>query len=118
MKTTKFFLTVLILGCMSFSMTKANPGKDQKSNGNELKNELYSALKVIPYADIMDESPCTINIEFKVSENHEMTDFIITGKNNHLVKYAYWTLSRKTIKVDPKFKPTRYTIDVTFVVKG
>jgi hypothetical protein len=117
MKTTKLFLALLILGCISFSALEAMPGKAQTSSNNQLNSEIYSVLKMVPYIEILDGNVSLINIEFKVNENHEMTDLKITGENDRLVRYAYWTLSRKVIKVDPELKPSAYSIDVTFIVK-
>ena len=117
MKTTKLFLATLVLGVISLSTLKATPGREQNSSNDKVKNELYSLLKTVPFIDVMDENKSTINVEFRVNQNHEMADIKITGKDKRVVNYATWVLTRKTIKVDPEMKSTSYNVDVTFEIR-
>jgi hypothetical protein len=118
MKTLTIILAVFALGFLCIPSLSAGSGIEKKITQKQLSQALYSLFRNAPLEDIMgDENDCNVNIYFKINDNNEMTDVYIDGKNEQIVRYAYNTLTGKTVKVTPCKDRIAYMVSLRFKVE-
>ena len=119
MKTANLILAAFALSI--FSVTNLRAGEKEaivSSAEQSLRQEIGLVFSNVPYEGLMgDKNECTITIDFKIDQNHELSVIRVDGENQRLVRYAFNKLSYRTIKANPLLAGKGYTVSLRFVTK-
>lgn len=102
---------------MAFTSAYASEGKTKSEAAarQELISEISEVVSGVPFGDYIGrEGVCRVAITFKVSEDSELTDFIVTSDNKELSNYLQISLNRSHLKVDPMLNNINYRIKVKY----
>ena len=119
MKTAIFILAAFTLSFLSVTSLRAGEKEAMVSAAEQsLRQEIKSLFFSVPYEGVMgDNTECTIKVDFRIDENHEVSVVRVDGENDRLVSYAFNKLADKTIKVNPVLDGKGYTVNLLFVAK-
>jgi hypothetical protein len=117
MMTITLILVAITIGY--FCLTLINSGSNKevdfaKSQLSEILDKLFFSIPLYKLMD--DEKESQLSVKFTVNEYYELTNLIIQGENEKLVKYAHSKLSEEITKYVDEIEPSKYDVDLRFVL--
>jgi len=117
MKTKNVFFSAVLIATMAFSTAFASEGKTKSTSTarQELINDINKVVSTIPFDDFIGhEDCCRVAITFKLNEESELTDFVVTSENTALSRYLQIKLDREHLTADPMLHSGNYRIKVKY----
>jgi hypothetical protein len=119
MKTMTMILAALVFGFFYTTSGNANSGLENQNSEKQLTETIYSLVQSAPLEDLMESNEkCSLDVQFRINRNNEITDVKVKGENPELVKYVIRKLSQSPVFINSTLKNHNFRVTLFFALKS